>query len=437
MIRFRAVGLVLALTGCMSAASARSDSGVKLAADAKDFAARRARLLERLPVGSIALLFGKPSIADNEKQDSDFYYLTGVEDEGAVIVFDKTERRAKLAAGKLGGEILFLKPRDPEAERWTGERESAGESTGQKLGFRFVLRTDSFAETLKDLALVAREIAHIGRIATHEKPVPKEMSIARALVDRIPGLALSNHHTLIRDLRALKTPYEIEQMRRAIAATHAGFKAAFQTARAGLTEDALKNAIESGFRGAGTRDLAFPSIIGSGINSTILHYRGGTRALADGDLVVVDIGAEWKRYAADVTRTIPVSGKFTDEQRKIYDTVLAAQRAAIAKVKPGARIREDIHAAAYAVIAKAGYAQTFIHGTSHFVGLDVHDVGDYRGPLKPGMVITVEPGIYLREKKFGVRIEDMVLVTDDGCEVLSDAIPKDAAAIEAALKKQQ
>ena len=175
--------------------------------------------------------------------------------------------------------------------------------------------------------------------------------------------------------------------------------------------------------------MLFRSIVGSGANSTILHYPQSERVMQDGELLLMDMACEYAHYATDITRTVPVNGRFTAEQRKIYDVVLAAQEKALAMVKPGV-YWEDVDQAARDVVTAAGYGDFFIHGLGHFVGLDVHDAGAYLEPLQAGMVLTVEPGIYLPDRGFGVRIEDEVLVTENGARLLTDGLPRSAADVE-------
>jgi Xaa-Pro aminopeptidase len=233
-------------------------------------------------------------------------------------------------------------------------------------------------------------------------------------------------------MRLVKEPRELERMRRAIAATERGMRAAMRAARPGMREFELKAIIESEFRAAGARRLAFPSIVGVARNAAIAHYMGGDNEIRAGDLILADIGAEFESYAADITRTFPVDGRFTPEQRRIYETVLRAQEAAAGQLRAGA-VYEDLERTATNVIEAAGHRDAFWHGLGHFVGLDVHDVGDTAQPLPAGAVLTIEPGIYLPERNFGIRIEDEYLVTAAGNEHLSRAIPRSAAEIEAAM----
>jgi Xaa-Pro aminopeptidase len=236
-------------------------------------------------------------------------------------------------------------------------------------------------------------------------------------------------------MRLRKDATEVALLRRAIDITATALCEAMRSAEPGLAEFQLEALIEYVFRREGAVRSGFPSIVGSGPNSCVLHYSRNGRLMKAGDLVVCDVGAEFGRYSADVTRTFPVSGRFTDEQRKVYEAVLAAQEAGFRAVRPGATVR-DVHLAAYRSLAEKGYAEHFPHGTSHWLGLDVHDVGDYDTPLEPGMVLTVEPGVYLGSKELGVRIEDVVLVTEDGCELLSVGVPRGVAEIEALMREK-
>jgi Xaa-Pro aminopeptidase len=223
-------------------------------------------------------------------------------------------------------------------------------------------------------------------------------------------------------------------MRKAIAATEVGMRSAMRSARPGMTEAQLRVIIEDGFRRAGTNRLAFPSIVGVARNSTVLHYQDGDNVIRPGDLILCDIGSEVDYYASDITRTFPVDGRFTPEQRGIYETVLAAQEAGASKLRSGV-VYDEAQVAANAVMDRAGHRDDFWHGLGHFVGLDVHDVGDYAKPLPAGAVVTIEPGIYLPEREIGIRIEDEFLVTATGHEHLSRSIPRTVAEIEAAMAR--
>jgi Xaa-Pro aminopeptidase len=224
-------------------------------------------------------------------------------------------------------------------------------------------------------------------------------------------------------------------MKHAIEITAGGFAAAMKTARPELNEAEVQAALEHAYRAQGSPGPAFGTIVGSGINSTVLHYRANRKIIEDGDLICIDSGAAWGGYGADVTRTIPASGRFTPRQKEIYDIVLRALDAAIKAVKPGVTIAQ-VDRVAREVIRKAGYADYFIHSIGHHLGLETHDVTP-DGPLKEGNVITVEPGIYLPEESLGVRIEDDIEVTKDGRRNLSKAIPRTVSEVEKAVRERK
>jgi Xaa-Pro aminopeptidase len=228
-------------------------------------------------------------------------------------------------------------------------------------------------------------------------------------------------------MRTIHDAEEIARMEKAIAITAQGHRAAVAALRAGVKERKIASNIEDAFFEYGATGLAFPSIVGSGENGAILHWEKRDRVIQDGDLVVIDIGSSYGHYASDITRTYPVSGRFTDEQRKVYETVLAAQQKVIDAVKPGVSL-DKLHRIGEEAILAAGYELP--HFVGHFVGLEVHDVGDSAAPLEAGMVITVEPGIYI-QGKLGVRIEDEVLVTGRGHRLLTGDLPRSASEVEA------
>ncbi|MDT8435783.1 MAG: M24 family metallopeptidase, partial [Gemmatimonadota bacterium] len=239
-------------------------------------------------------------------------------------------------------------------------------------------------------------------------------------------------------LRPAKDAEEIRRLRRAAALSAAGAAAAMEAVRPGMREDSLQAVVERTFAAGGAGGTSFPSIIASGANALELHYSRNDSTMEAGELVLVDVGAEYAGYAGDVTRTFPVSGRFTDRQRALYELVLETQRAAIAAVRPGVTI-EDLNRIARARMAAASgdlcgegtCVPFFVHGLSHHLGLDVHDPAPRGFPLAPGMVITIEPGLYLPDEGIGIRIEDDVLVTEEGREVLTTAAPKDPEAVEA------
>ena len=375
-----------------------------------EYASRRARVAEQIKGGAL-IVFGAPdSDLAKFKQEDSFYYLTGFNEPDAALLIDTT--------GDEVEEILFIPPRNAGQERWTGVTTSPGDEGQKETGVKSVQVSGELA------AAVTRITRRNARIYT--------LTANRRNVDRLRGLAPSidfqSLEPIVASLRIRKSATELALLEKSIRITMKGHEAAARTIAPGVWEYQVEAALEYEFRWNGAERPSFPSIVGSGPNSTVLHYNASTRRMEAGDLVVVDIGSEYSGYAADVTRTYPVSGKFTPRQREIYQIVLDAQKAALATVKPGVTIGQ-VHQAAMGVIRAKGFAREFPHGTSHHIGLYVHDVGDTRRPLEPGMVITVEPGIYLDQEQLGVRIEDDIVVTETGYRMLSD-FPREIAEVE-------
>lgn len=386
------------------------------------FRDRRRRLMDKMG-GGVAVLFSAASVdGGGGRQDSDFAYLTGIHDEaGAAILLAPGERTHK--------EFLFLASRDPEMERWEGERLALGGAVRERTGFERVRRISGLNAAVMDVASRATELHFLGPATPPPAPVPRALELYGAVAARSPGIRIVNSRHLIRDMRVVKEARELELIRRAIAATERGIRAGMAAVRPGMREYELKRIIEAEFAAAGATGLAFASIVGAGRAGAVAHYTGGDNVMAADDLIVVDVGAEVGRYAADVTRTFPAGGRFSPEQRQVYETVLRAQEAAVARLRAGAYF-EDLHAAAEQVIRQAGHGDYFFHGLGHWVGLDVHDAGDFSQPLPAGSVLTIEPGIYLAHRGFGVRIEDDFLVRAGGSEHLSAGVPRHPDAVE-------
>lgn len=388
---------------------------------------RRQRLMQQMKSG-VAVIYGpsrvdrSANVAEADRKGSDFAYLTGITDEaGAAILLAPGERTYR--------EFLFLPNVDPEHDRWEGTRLLLGSELRARTGFAKVSRIGGLGPLLAQIAARSGEMRYVGPLAGPDEAVPRELDLYGRVVARVPGSRIINNHGLVEAMRSVKEPRELDLMRRAVAATDRGMRAAMRAVRPGMREYELKNIIENEFRAAGARGLAFPSIVGVARNSAVLHYTGGDTEFRSGDLVLADIGAEFDGYAADITRTFPVDDRFTAEQRSVYETVLRAQDAAAAQLRAGAYY-EDLQDAANTVIQAAGHRDDFWHGLGHFVGLDVHDVGDRAKPLPAGAVLTIEPGIYLPARNFGVRIEDEYLVTEGGNERLSRSVPRTVAEIE-------
>lgn len=396
--------------------------------------ARRERLLSRIHQGVIVV--PAASRADFEaqwlrgvefRQDDYFFYLTGLDSPDGWLVMAKN----------LTGQsvLLFLPPRDPQEERWTGPQLGPGPEASQLSGIGEVHPTTAMDSVLN---LVLERIG--GPVYTtvpFDTPGPGLPASLQAARSRLRDLT-----PVLDSLRLVKDADEIERLRRAVEITVEAQKAAMRAARPGMWEYQLEAIVEFTFRYLGATRVGFPSIVGSGPNTTILHYDKNSRRMQDGELVLVDIGAEYGQYTADVTRTFPVGGRFTPRQRALYLLVLGAQQAALDAVRPGITIAElDRIARGYLrehsgdLCAPANCAEFFVHGLGHWLGMYVHDVGDYRSPLAPGMVLTIEPGVYLPEEGIGIRIEDVVLVTEAGYDLLSAGAPRAPGEIEALMKE--
>jgi len=361
-----------------------------------EYKSRRDRLAARIKGNALVLRAAPEQELVKYQQERNFYYLTGFDQPGAILLLD--------ASSDPPQEFFFLPERNSAAERWTGPKLGPGADVEKITGFARVLSTSDFDTTLKRASEGAKAVYGL-------KDVESDIAY----------------------LRQTKSPTEIALLEKAVQITLKAHQAAARTIAPGAVEYEVQAALEYEFTRNGAERPGYPSIVGSGPFSTILHYNDNTRRMQAGDVVVVDVGAEYSGYSADVTRTYPVSGKYSPRQREIYQIVLDAQKAAIAKVKPGARI-SDLHNAAMSHIRSKGYEKYFIHGTSHHIGLEVHDVGDTSRPFEPNMVITVEPGIYIPEEQLGIRIEDDVVVTTNGHRVLSN-FPQEISEIESLFKR--
>jgi len=392
---------------------------------AADYRERRERLMKALD-GCIAVIGAQgevSGITEDYRQDADFYWLTGINEPGAFLVF-----APKAPFNKV---TLFLKPRDPEAERWTGPREPISPELKERYGVDRVRRGSP------DTTLVGAGENHdcVSIIAppSMAKEDRNDAELAARVAQRF-GLRLVHQRSLLAGLREVHSAAEIERMERAIAITRTGHEAIAKGSVAGVSERDLQTQMEYAFFSNGATGLSYSSIVGSGPNGAVLHWDQNSRLLKDGDLVVVDAAAEYGRYAADVTRTYPVSGKFGAEQAKVYRAVYQAQEDILAAIRPGVSMAELQHVAEES-LRRAGYLKDFIHGFGHFVGLDVHDAGLYEKPLPVGAIFTVEPGVYLPERGFGVRIEDEVIVTPTGYRLLTAAFPRKLEDVEAWVAK--
>jgi Xaa-Pro aminopeptidase len=430
--------------------------------DFSPFVSRRRRLLAELEDGVLVCFAATPTVRNNDvthefRQDSDFYYLTGFDEPDAVLV---------LVAGDVARSILFSRPRDPERERWDGER--LGLEGAAQLGVDEARAISELDEVLPRLLLGRRRLwARFQDDVLVDPRLTRALGGARREVRRgatCPSQVIDSA-CLLHEMRRTKDASELALMERAIEITGEAHLAAMARAEPGLYEYEIEALLRATFRARGSERVAYEPIVGAGNNATVLHYIKNRARLADGDLLLVDAGCEYGYYAADITRTFPVSGRFSGEQRAVYEVVLGAQRAALDAAGPGVTL-DRIHEAATRRIceglvelgvlsgsardieAEGRYKPYFMHKTSHYLGMDVHDVGGYfedgkPRPLEAGVVITVEPGLYFaadapaaaaRYRGIGVRIEDDVLIEAAGARVLSAGIPKDPDDIERACR---
>jgi len=425
---------------------------------------RRQQLLDQLGDGLLLLPTAKEQIRNSDvhqefRPGSDFHFLTGFPEPESVLVAWRTQK------GKHK-TILFVRPRDPAREIWDGKRFGT-KGAESKFGADEAHPIADFWNKLPDLLAQHRTVFH--RFAA-DRPFDDRLIDAMARVAMQKKRQQPAHPTIVDPMttlwamRLVKDEQELATLRRACDATVAGHVAAMQFSRVGSHEYDVQAAIEAAFRMCGSARNGYSSIVASGPNACVLHYHENDRRMKDGDLLLVDAGAEIEGVTGDVTRTFPVSGTFTDAQREVYQVVLKAQLRAIAAVRPGAPwdaphkivLREltkglvqlgVLEGNVPSLLKKAAFKPWYMHGTSHWLGRDVHDVGSYQDAagvptrLKKGMVLTIEPGLYFdaNDKKvpakyrgIGIRIEDDVLVTANGREVLTAAAPKTIAEIEAA-----
>jgi Xaa-Pro aminopeptidase len=393
----------------------------------REYQERRAEL--RKSLDGVMVLFGADDPDDLHTsffQESNFLYLSGWREPGAVMLLTQQT------------EILFLPARDLRTELYTGRKLDPGDPEASKqTGFEGVLPKSALESAFLKVLETAPRVYMIPADPRSQKL--KSLAMFHDETDAAQAIAR---------LRTVKSAAEIELIANATNATVAAHLAGWKKTHSGVWEYEIAAVMTNVYFERGCERNAYAPIVGSGPNSVILHYAANHRRLDSGETVVADVGAECSDYATDVTRTVPAGGKFTPRQRELYEVVLGAQKAAIAAIKPGMRLRSDVstseqtsqqtlHQIAYDYINTHGHdlhgqplGKYFVHGLGHYVGLDVHDPGDPAAPLKVGTVLTIEPGVYIPEENIGIRIEDIVVVTEDGCKVLSAALPREIADIE-------
>ncbi len=425
-------------------------------------ARRRERLLDRIGDG-VAVIPAGPELLksrDTEirfRQSSDFFYLTGFPEPRAVAVVHRE--------GGAGRLTLFVRERDPDREVWTGSRigvEGAREGFGADAAYPIGELQTRLPELLKGASSIHYPLGADGQLdrLVHEAVLSGRRARARSGIGPTTVVDLE---ASVGPMRLIKDAEEVRRLRIAADIAAMGHRVAMKASRPGAGEWEIQAALEATFRLSGGEGPSFPTIVGSGTNATTLHYVGNNRTIEDGDLILIDAGAEWGMYCSDITRTFPANGRFSAAQADLYDIVLAAEEAGIAAARPGSRVKA-VHdacvqvlvqgmldlgilegASAEEAIAEGSYRRFYMHQSSHWLGLDVHDAGPYMEDgesilLQPGMVLTIEPGLYIAAgaegvhdglRGIGIRIEDDVLVGEGGPELLTRGVPVQRQEIEA------
>ena len=435
--------------------------------DKREYPRRRKRLMDMMGDESVAIIPSAPVYIRNRdvefpyRPDSDFYYLTG---------YAEPETVAVLIPDRHHGEfVLFCRERDEKMETWNGRR-SGLEGACEIYGANDAFPIDDMDDILPGMLEDRERIYYtMGNNAVFDQQVLGWVNQVRKQVRtgiNAPDEFISINH-LLHEMRLFKSRAELTAMRRAAKISCQAHKRAMQVCRPGMMEYQIEAELLHEFMLQGAKSAAYPSIVGSGENGCILHYTENASELKDGDLLLIDAGAEYDFYASDITRTFPVNGCFSAEQRKLYEIVLQANLEAIREVKPGNHWNDPHNAAVKvlteglmslgilggrlkSLIKEEAYKKYFMHRTGHWLGMDVHDVGDYKldgewRVLEPGMVTTIEPGLYMKPQRdlnkkwwnIGIRIEDDVLVTRDGSEVITDGVPKTVDEIESLMAKDR
>jgi Xaa-Pro aminopeptidase len=407
-----------------------------------DYRARRQALANKIKNGVVLLFAPNEAEGPNDlygyRPDDNFFYLSGWSEPGAALLIAASPEHSYT-------EILFLPDHNPSQEKWTGPKLGSENPDAAKItGFERVVALDNLRSELVPFLPAPKTTIY------SDIPAGAQVSNSTSALDWLKRansfpvyVSFQDVRPLLASLRTVKDAGEIERIRKATDASVAAHLAAMRAMKPGMTEREISALMQYEWGKRGCERPAYAPIVGSGFNSTVLHYSQDSETIKDGDVVLIDAAGEYSMYASDITRTLPASGKFTARQREIYDIVLGAQRAAIAAFHPGkSTLRRDqpnsLYDVAYNYINAHGkdlhgepLGKYFIHGLSHYVGLNVHDEGDYDVPAGPGMVFTIEPGIYIPEEKLGVRIEDVFYVDTGGKLInLSGALPHTVDEVE-------
>lgn len=394
---------------------------------------RRKKLAENLHNNEMLVIFAAPEPVYPRYflQEKNFYYLTNLEIPNAIFMLAKKNNKTIVQ--------LFIERNDPQMVVWVGEKMSL-EKAAKISGIDKVTYTDQFEKSYLATASNMKKCYFNYKFTILQEPLDKAKQFINQTRAHLPALSYDNIYELIRPLREKKDKWEIEQLRTAIDATANGIDSIMKKAKAGMMEYELEALLNYEALKTGLRHMGFKSIVAAGHNAATLHYIDNNCEIGKNDMVLLDVGAACNNYSADISRTFPVSGTFTERQRQVYAEVLNIQKTIIDMIKPGVTMKElnkktvDMITAA---LKKLGlikedkeYKKYYMHSVGHHLGLDTHDIGKRDATLEPGMVITVEPGIYIPEEDIGVRIEDDILVTENGYENLSAAIPKEIKEVE-------
>ncbi|GAB1531518.1 MULTISPECIES: aminopeptidase P family protein [Brevibacillus] len=412
-----------------------------------EFINRRQKLAEKMPDHSAIVLFsgGVKTRSNDDKYlfspNRNFYYLTGIARSNLILMITKR-------AGIVNETLFLQRPNELEA-KWTGavlSDQEAKEQSGIEHFDYLDEWLESFGTFMRRCEGKCSLYLDLYRYQWSDELTPAE-TFAEDAQKKYRNLQIHDAGPWLKELRMLKSPAEIGEIRRAIAITDEAIRRMWSHARPGIMEYELEAYYDFTLKSHGVRELPYLPIIGSGINATILHYEANNQRAEDGDLVLLDLGAVSNYYAADISRTFPVNGRFTERQKAIYQLVLEAEIKTIEAVKPGVTLTQLNDVTKQVLtdgLLRLGLIQDsselykyYYHSVSHHLGLDTHDVSDYSATLQPGMVITIEPGLYIEEEAIGIRIEDNVLVTADGYEVLSSQIPKEIEEVELLIGKKE
>ncbi|RAO99568.1 peptidase M24 [Petrotoga sp. 9PW.55.5.1] len=401
---------------------------------------RREKIFETIEEDSILILYsGQSSVKSGDETynftpDRNFYYFTNLDIEKSFFVIQKSESKYE--------EKLFIQRTNPQLARWVGEnpsKEHCSQISGIKVGD--ILYLDEFEGYLENV-LSRTNIENIYLYL--KKPILQkesmELKIAQEIQNKLPFLNVKDISKKISELRIIKDEEEINNIKKAIEITKEGIMNLITNSKPGMYEYELEAYFDFTLRKKGVKDFAFKPIVASGKNSTILHYSSNNSQTQEGDLVLLDLGAQYNYYSGDISRTFPINGKFTERQKEIYSIVLSTMKKVESSAKPGITLFELNEIAKKSlseeckkiglITSEEELQKYYFHSVSHFLGLDTHDVGNKHILLKPGMVITNEPGLYIEEEEIGIRIEDDLLITEGGCENLSKDVPKEIEEIE-------